>query len=574
MSIRKTKIKILSILAMIFIASIFYCNLIFAKNNVSNINMDVLIHDNGSATITESWTGTFNEGTEVYIPIEDKSLIVRNLKVQMNGQEFALMDRWKPESSFEAKKYRCGINRTNSGVELCFGITSYGNNVYQFSYDIDPLVKSFTDADGFNFQFLNPNMSVYPSDATIRIRFENGREISEDNAQIWGFGFNGEVQFASGYAVAYTKEKLSGSNNVTLMLRLYKGIIAPNVRDNRSFDDVQNAAFVGSDYAETIEEYKDYNSSYSNDRGLSSFEILFFGLIGMSLLGMITSFISNIKKKNELKWFYNDCDYYRDVPNGGDIIISHVLFKDFDIWRSKESNVIGAVIMKMINDGNLEPLQETSYGFFGNEKTSTSLKVGKAPEGEIERELYDIIIKAAGSDGVLQEKELKKYAENNYDELNNYFDSLDKRGRNLLNLKNCYNKIYGKRLDDLSEDGQKELSEVYGLRKFLDEFTLISERGIKEGIIWENLIVYATLFGIATKVFKELKEVYPDKIVDIEKFEHRYVISNLYYRNLYFMPRNMRNMEVAMKAARGFGGATSIGGGGGFSGGGSGGGTR
>ena len=74
--------------AVIFIASISFSVTAFAKNNVSNISMDVLIHNNGSATITQQWTGTFDTGTEVYLPIEDRSLIVSNLKVSMNGREF------------------------------------------------------------------------------------------------------------------------------------------------------------------------------------------------------------------------------------------------------------------------------------------------------------------------------------------------------------------------------------------------------------------------------------------------------------------------------------------------------
>ena len=62
----------------------------------------------------------------------------------------------------------------------------------------------------------------------------------------------------------------------------------------------------------------------------------------------------------------------------------------------------------MINDKNLEPIQEKSYGFFGNEKINTSLKVGPAPNEPIMKDLYDMIIVAAGDDGVLQENELKK----------------------------------------------------------------------------------------------------------------------------------------------------------------------
>ena len=258
--------------------------------------------------------------------------------------------------------------------------------------------------------------------------------------------------------------------------------------------------------------------------------------------------------------------------------MSHTLFRDFDIWGSKESNVVGAIIMKMINDKNLEPLQEKSYGAFGKEKINTSLKVGPAPEDPILKELYDIIVKAAGSDGILQENELKQYAKKNYNALNNYLDSLSNAGKNLMNSNNCYLKVGGNNLKSLSERGKEELAQVYGLRKFLDEFTLISERSVTEGVIWENLMVYATLFGVAKKVLSELKRVYPDRMPEIENYSTAYYISDSYFRTLYYSSiytkRALQAAKLAKMAADGLGGAASISGGGGFSGGGSGGGTR
>ena len=135
--------------------------------------------------------------------------------------------------------------------------------------------------------------------------------------------------------------------------------------------------------------------------------------------------------------------------------------------------------------------------------------------------------------------------------------------------------LLAKNLNDLTDVGQKELSEVYGMRKFLDEFTLVSEKEIIEVKIWENLLIYATLFGLAKKVLKDLEKLYPDKIVEIEKVSNTVNISNTYYRALYLSSINGRKaVEAARRAASGFGGHVSVGGGGGFSGGGHGGGSR
>lgn len=567
------KIKYLVLLVTVFVASMFLNAVAFAKNNVSNINIDVLIHNNGKATITQQWIGTFNEGTEVYIPIDDNSLIISNFRVSMNGREYLSVERWDVNETFEHKSFRCGINKTSTGRELCFGISNYGSNTYTFSYDVDPLAKAYDDADGFNFMFLNPNMSVYPTNVVLRLRLDNNSTFSENTARIWAFGFEGQTTFTDdGYAVAYTTSPLSGYNHMTVMMKIFKGVLAPNVKGKGTFEDLQNEAFVGSTYQETLDYIKRQNSEKT------LFEMVMIAIFGIGIAGFIVSIISKVKRKRALKLFYEGRNYFRDTPNGGDIAMSHALFHDFDIWKSKESNVVGAIIMKMINDKNLEPIQEKSYGFFGNEKINTSLKVGPAPTDSILKDLYNMIIVAAGDDGVLQENELKKYAEKNYEEFNRYLDGILNKGHNNLNMKNAYTRINGNKLTDLTDEGKNELGEVYGLRKFLDEFTLINERSVTEGVIWENLMIYATLFGVAKKVLLELKKVYPDRIAEIENYAQTYYISDLYYRTLYFNSLNARRaaqaLEIAKMAADGLGGASSIGGGGGFSGGGSGGGTR
>lgn len=552
--------------------SVFACFPSCAKNHVEKIDIDVAVHNNGSATITQRWAGSFDEGTEVYLPIEDKNLIVRNFKVWKGEREYLGTDKWNIDWNFDSKKWRSGINYTDKGLELCFGISEYGNNVYTFTYDIDPLVKSYRESDGFNFQFVNPYMGTFPSDVNLRIKVDDDKKLTTENARIWAFGYTGVASFSEdGYAVAFSTEPLSGGNYMNVTLEIFKGLISPNVSVDENFEDVILArALEDSTYKETLDKER--------QRGLSLFEMIIIAIFGLAFVRIIVGIFSSIKRANELKKFYKEVNYFRDNPNGGNLAMSHALYKDFDIWNNKETNVIGAIIMKMINNGNLEPLQEKSYGFFGNEKMSTSLRVGKEPKDPLLKELYNIIIKAAGDDGILQENELKKYAQKNYEALVDYIKSLDTKGRSALNQEDCYNKISGNKLNDLNDKGQKELSEVYGLRKFLDEFTLISERGVAEGVIWEDLMVYATLFGIAKKVLSELKKVYPDKLVEIEKISKTYYVSDLYFRNLYYSTYNARRAaemaRAASMAARGFGGSSSIGGGGGFSGGGFGGGTR
>lgn len=123
------------------------------------------------------------------------------------------------------QKRKCGINKTDDGVELCFGITDYGEKKYAIEYVVTDFIKSYSDYDGTNFMFINPQMSTFPTDGKVSIRLENGTALDENNAGIWAFGYEGEVQFQQGSIVAYTTSALEDDNDMIVMFRLDKGIL-------------------------------------------------------------------------------------------------------------------------------------------------------------------------------------------------------------------------------------------------------------------------------------------------------------------------------------------------------------
>ena len=119
---------------------------------------------------------------------------------------------------------------------------------------------------------------------------------------------------------------------------------------------------------------------------------------------------------------------------------------------------------------------------------------------------------------------------------------------------------------------------MFGLRKFLKEFTLLDERSVGEVNLWKDYLVYATLFGIADRVIKEMKKVNPEYF-NMDQVANQ-MADNMTLPMIYSTLHRSTSSAVAAKAARehrssGGGGHSSWGGGGGgFSGGGGGGGVR
>ena len=532
----------------------------FAKNNVSEIDIDVTIRDDGSAYIVQNWQGTFNEGTENYIPINTEDISIADFKVSDKKGAYTFVENWDVDLSFYEKKRKCGINKTYDGVELCFGISEYGEMRYAIEYVVEDFIKGYTDYDGTNFMFINPDMSTFPTDGHISISLQNGMELNEENAGIWGFGYDGYIEFQDGKVNAYTSSALKGDNSMIIMLKLNGGIINPKTEIDDSFETVKNKALEGSDYGNYDEEYEE----------ATLFETILAYIILFGFWGGIIWFLTFFfKRRKAIKKFNKECGYFRDVPNGGKIDVSHYLAQNFDV-AGNESLIIGALILSMINKGSIEPEKEETVGLFGKVKESVNLKLIKEPDTVAELTLYNLLLESAGEDGILQEKELEKYSYKNPEKINNIVKGIKNTGEQEFIHAGGFVKGAGNCIKNLSDKGKEELSEVVGLKKYLDEFTLIDEREITEVSLWKEYMVYATLFGIADKVIEQFKQVYPEKIPEFETYNRNVIIAHSYYHSMH------RSAQRALQAKRasGGGGRASFGGGGGFSGGGRGGGSR
>ena len=127
------------------------------------------------------------------------------------------------------------------------------------------------------------------------------------------------------------------------------------------------------------------------------------------------------------------------------------------------------------------------------------------------------------------------------------------------------------------KDRLEEVRQVFGLRKFLKEFSLLDERHVQEVKLWKDYMIYATLFGIADQVIKDMKKINP------EYFNMDQVAQQMADDATLPLIRSTMQRSTARAAmskaerearASGRGGSASWGGGGGFSGGGFGGGVR
>ncbi len=538
----------------------------FAANQVNTMDIQAVIYEDGSMYVTQVWEGDFNEGTESYIPMNAPDyLTISQLTVSDQNGAYETVPEWNIDWSFEEKAKKCGIHDTDSGYEICFGISNYGQNRYAIEYKLDNVIGAYSDRDGFNFRFVNDGMNTTPTDVKVEIRLADGMPITDEIADIWGFGYDGQVEFSDGAILAYTESSIYSENYVTVLFSLDKGILSPSRQEPGSFEEVKETAFSGSDYNDTGEE-------------VSTFEAIVTMLLSIGLpIGLIIWFFRMKKKRAEKKRqrFAERFGYFRDIPNGGNLSATYALGRLFEVCE--DGAILSTGMLRLIQLGCLSPVETQEVGFMGKTKETVSLRlIGSSHDSmnEYDEYLYTVLESAAGSDAILQAKELERFVSQNDKLLRAYIQKCDSAGKTYLNQKHCLKRWNTPvKLTDLTPSGEQELGELMGLKRYLTDFSLIAERGVKEMPIWRELLTYAMLFGIADQVAEQMKELYPQISAELTDYSQSMATAYSYHYLLY---SNMKKAEEQREHEKrsGGGGFASLGGGGGSIGGGSGGGTR
>ena len=538
-----------AVFSMCLLAVLFCCP-VFAQNQVTEMEIEVALRPDGSAYITQTWYAQADEGTEFYLERFDSGyLTITDFSVSDENGSFTFVENWDVNASFEEKARKCGIVETDQGVELCWGISQYGQQRYAIEYILHDLVGAYSDADGFNHCFLN-DMSTFPTDVTLTILNQDGTPLTDSDCAIWAFGYDGQIQFDHGVIRAWTESPLDTGDYMTIMVRFEKGVLSPLRSADGSFEAVKERAFDGSDYA-------DESSPLTLILGILSFPacILIFA-VAVS----IGTTINRAKLKKRMR----QVNYFRDIPNKGNLNLTYYLGLSCDLFDYH--TLLGAYLLRLISQGCLEPTTQNA------EDKAACLRLSHPPKSgdTFDDALYAILEEAAGADGTLQPKELEAYCKQNEAPMVSFLTSCRKDSEQSILSLDCFKKPDGDGLKNFTPAGLEQLDEILGLKRFLLDFSLIQERGIQDTILWQDYMVYAMLLGIADKVTTQIKAHYPAALPQAEQYEVYLGYSRHYNRRMkHAYTKEYEKRQAARNS--GHGGRASRRGGRGSSGGGRGG---
>ena len=540
-------------------------------NTMHDLTIDVQLLENGTAVITERRDMTMEEGTELFIVIEETDG-VEVIDFYVEGMEE--QTDWDSNASREDKAGSYGIDNSSSETELIWGIGDYGRNEYVVTYTLSNIVRQMEDGQSMHWNF-NTFGDIPPENLTIDISGPFG--FTQDMTRIWGFGYEGQIDLLDGEVRTYTQAELEDNQNVAVIVQFLNDPFLLSYYDERTLAEV----------VEDIEQ--DPGRGDAGGGGLSGTVISV--IIGASVAFVLAILavlvkIERLKKDGgKIPNFYeqrkrNKGMYYTDIPyKDGDITdvafflkqlqmgtVEHYFFAFLLKW-SKEKCLI-------IEEGEEGRKNKTRLTFVPEtfERKSQQDLAGSTVEAEI----WNSLIEASDSSYQMSSKEMKKWAQKQADKLHKLDKQLLDDSRDLTiaegYIKEDTVSFLTARLPytSITKKGQRLYDHLTQFENHLNALGEDKSLSYKQLIPEESFLMWAGLYGKEEKVIKSIEAIMPDWAEqEIEYIPHYY----MYYPGLHVFSSSMHSgySNGGYSSSGGFGGSTSIGGGGGAMGGGGGG---
>lgn len=529
-------------------------------DTINKIDMKIKLFEDGTAEITEVWDVIASGGSEWYKQLYNLGESqLSDFKVSMDG-EVLTYKSWNVNETLLEKKGYYGINYVSEGLELCFGKGDMKRHTFNLEYKLSNYVFN-TDDSQVLYWTLFPNVTLDNFTVELSSYYE-----FPDTLDVWGYGYKGYAYVKNGIIQMSNEDSLNG-DYVSLLVKFPKDTFKSEytVSGYDKFETVLNRA------SENTYEY-DYGYDYDNSTKGSSFRVFFEYLltfIEVIFPIFIVIFILVFNISNGYGYAGGKVIYkrkvpmFRDIPCNKDIYYANCLIS-LNNFNYNETNILGAIILKWLRKDKISFKNEVK-GIFNKETTVIDLTKEPQFDNELEEQLFNMMYKAS-KDGFLETKELEKWCKKNYDK---FFSVFKKFKDNEINKLKEEGHIYKrkdrrecKKRNVMDEKIYNDSVELYGLKLYLQEFASMDKKEAIEVKLWDEYLMFAYLFGIADKVAKQLKNIYPE-VLEQDNFNYDAIV---FVNNI--SVKSVRAASSARSAATeysGGGGGFSFGGGGGGS---------
>ena len=607
------------VLNKIIIVILAFCSIIIISNisnasgglRLKNLNYNVILNEDGSADVTETWRISIEDTNTLFKTFEidsSKYKEITDVKVQEVKSSGNVDFRKTNQYKYHVDK-NCYYALVYKGkFEIAWGVHAEDvTRTYKISYKIIDAVKNYNDCSEFYWQFISTDSEIPANKVTGTIKLPNIVGNLEE-LRVWAHGpLNGNIRKGSNDTVNFEVEDLE--ENTMLEAR----VVTPantfsNNKNTSNQNKLQNILDQEQKWAdEANKKREEILKRQENLRKAMIIGCIIFNLIGLVLAVIIVKKIC--KYHNKLKEIpkikpEQELEYYRDIDgNETPAEAAFIYYFKNTGMQYNMSKIISATMLDLCMKKYIE------FEVIPNKKNQIKVILKKDFPSELatdEKIIYELLQKVANKEtNSFTMKDFEKYASRHSSSVLGTFSKIESVAKSSQEENENYSKdmiaksnvwstkgvgyvflaiisiismwlvvmpaiiaaVYsfriGSRYNTLTQKGVNRKEELQGLKRYMEEFSMIDDKTVPELVLWEKYLVYATVFGIADKVLKQLKVVYP-QITDGELAGYTYMYL-MYSNNFNTSFLNTLNSSVTTSYHSATNYSSGSGGGGGFS---------
>ena len=558
--------------------------------NLNELNFYAKINDDGSMDVVETWNIEIEDTNTLFKTFEldnTKFSSIDNVKVKdvTANKEFNQIDE---EMYHVTKDCYYGLVNSNGAFEIAWGVgldDEEDTRTYEISYTVEDAVSKYNDYAELYWQFIGEDFEIDADKITGTIELPESANSTED-IKVWGHteGLNGEIYATATNEITFELNNFYAGRFVEVRT-LFPSYMIENTNRTYSTDR----------YEEVVQEETEWVNEANARRRQEEIKDLIITILMIIAIIIITVIliVKAVKYGKKLKTLNKykpeqELEYFRDLPSK-DVTpgeATYILQEAYYGFSSSFGRIFSATML----DLKLKDYIDLRVEKDKKDKDVIYIKRIKPSDEKLkndEKKVLDFIYKVEKKKEEITIKQLEKYITSHSPSVQKLIEQSGKDIEDQLVLEGILNKsnkeeyikyktmsialiVNGilcfkikKRINVLTQKGIDSKEKWKGLKKYMEDFSLLNEKEVPAIEVWEKYLVYATAFGIADKVLEQLKTVYPNiDQMDVSASAYMYF---MYHSNF----STSFNSAISSSISSSYSSAT--GGGGGFSGGGGGG---
>lgn len=585
---------------------------------LNHLDFQAQINLDGSMKVTEKWNIKINDTNTLYKTFQTNKAQYSNItnveiteQIEGKNQFLRKQNQW---SYHLPKGFYFGGMKEDNQFEIAWGVGLENDSetkVYTLSYEVKDVIAKYKDYAELYWQFVGKDFEIDAKNITGTLLLPNTIMNKQEEIKVWGHteDLNGEIYVTDSNKIEFYINQFRSGRYVEIRTLFPTDWITDSGRG-------ENKERLEEVLQEETKWAKEANERREKKETTQKMTILAVNVIAIILtVFSILSILKNSKKIKTRKKFKpeQELDYYREMPreDATPAEAVSILFKQ--IGGLNNSTQIGRIFSATLLDLSLKKIID----FEVKDKLILIKILEENPVklAKDEKVIFTFLKQACEkTNRQITTKELEKYIKSSSTEVLKLSEKINENTQEALYEKQLIDKkekeesikvtiylilaiigfislififimlvaksskpiaiiplvittliqiivytILISKINVLTQKGIDENAKWKGLKNYMQDFSMLDKREIPEIIIWEKFLVYATAFGIADKVLKQLKIVYPN-------MEEHFYYNHYGYLYLMLNTNFSSNFSNAISSSMSSAYSSAIGGGGGFSG--------